>query len=124
MRHWLWGLAIAIGVQTGLGTSSVAAQQSLPGYGDAFRQSPSSWDSLDYWQQKRARDFWTRTSPFFGDPYYDPLKTSPLSPFRSPQYHPWGASPFRGDPYYDPYANPYSNRNVYPYSRPYVRRHR
>jgi hypothetical protein len=61
-------------------------------------------EGLDGWRVKRERDFWNPTSPFFGDPYYDPLKTSPMSPFRSPQYHPWGASPFRGDPYYDPYA--------------------
>lgn len=65
---------------------------------------PGIPSGLDAWREKRTRDFWNPTSPFFGDPYYDPMKTSPLSPFRSPQFHPWNGSPFRGDPYYDPYA--------------------
>lgn len=75
----------------------------LPGYGFPAYRSTIPGD-LESWREKRTRDFWNRTSPFFGDPYYDPLKTSPFSPFRSPQYHPWRGSPFRGDPYYDPYA--------------------
>jgi hypothetical protein len=85
-------------------SETVSAQQMAPGYGFAFDNSPASWDNLDYWRQKRTRDFWNRTSPFFGDPLYDPMRTSPFSPYRAPQYHPWGTSPFRGDPYYDPYA--------------------
>lgn len=84
--------------------AEVQGQQTQPGFGYAFEDSPASWDSLDYWRQKRTRDFWNRTSPFFGDPLYDPMRLSPLSPFRSPQFHPWRTSPFRGDPYYDPYA--------------------
>jgi hypothetical protein len=67
-------------------------------------QACGQTSGLDAWREKRVRDFWNPTSPFFGDPYYDPMKTSPFSPFRSPQYHPYSTSPFRGDPYYDPYA--------------------
>jgi hypothetical protein len=79
---------------------AVEARAQFPGYGF----SPRGGEGLGGWQLKRSQNFWNRTSPFFGDPYYDPLKTSPASPFRSPQNHPWRTSPFRGDPYYDPYA--------------------
>ena len=85
-------------------TCDASAQVTQPGFGFSFENPPASWDSLEYWRQKRARDFWNRTSPSFGDPWYDPLRTSPLSPFRAPEFHPWATSPFRGDPYYDPYA--------------------
>ena len=75
-----------------------------PGFGSAFRNTPQSWDSLDAWRLKRSQNFWNRTSPFFGDPYYDPMRLSPRSPYRAPYLHPWRGTPFHGDPYYDPYA--------------------
>lgn len=100
MRIFFISIALFILVAT----QDADAQQIAPGYGNSFDYPTKSWDSLDYWKQKRTQDFWNRTSPFFGDPLYDPMRTSPLSPYRAPQFHPWRTSPFRGDPYYDPYA--------------------
>ncbi|MGE0761148.1 MAG: hypothetical protein AB7F89_08995 [Pirellulaceae bacterium] len=95
--RWHW---VGIGALWMLGALAGAAWGQYPGFG----YSPGRGEGLDAWRLKRQSDFWNRTSPFFGDPYYDPLKTSPLSPFRAPQYHPWRGSPFRGDSHYDPYA--------------------
>ena len=85
-------------------TANLYADEPLPLRRYPSYGSPNIPSGLEAWREKRVRDFWNPTSPFFGDPYYDPLKTSPFSPFRSPQYHPWSTSPFRGDPSIDPYA--------------------
>lgn len=97
-------ILLFVGLMLLADSDHVQAQQTQPGFGYSFDNPPASRDSLDYWRLKRTRDFWNRTSPFYGDPLYDPMRLSPLSPFRAPQYHPWRTSPFRGDPYYDPYA--------------------